>query len=119
MFVGLGGSVLRPLRNTEEVRRGERRPMWRAARLGPEALAITSLAISPAFAEDHTVFAATNAGVFISRDGGEVFEPWNDGLDKPRVVSLAISRNGELVYALGLGGSVWRREITRQATRAR
>ena len=67
----------------------------------------------------YTVLAATNAGVFISRDGGEVFEAWNEGLDNPRVVSLAISPNGELVYALGLGGSVWRRAITRQATRAR
>ena len=65
------------------------------------------------------VKAATNAGVFMSRDGGEVFEAWSDGLANPRVVSLAISPSGELMYALGLGGAVWQRAITPQVARGR
>ena len=83
--------------------------MWRSAEPGPEVVNITSLAVSPV---DRNVFAATNAGVFVSRDGGAMFADWSDGLTSPRVVAIAVSPNyGEdrLVYTLGLGGTVWRR----------
>jgi hypothetical protein len=112
VFVGLGGRVFKPLRNAWEVRSGDRRPVWRAIDIDRAAVGITALAASPAFAEDHTVFAATNAGIFVSRNAGESFQRWNDGLDQPRMVSVAVSpayREDALVYALGLGGSVWRR----------
>jgi hypothetical protein len=112
VFVGLGGRALTPLRNAQEVRSGERRPIWRGVDVGKAAVGITALAASPAFGEDHTVFAATNAGIFVSRNAGESFEPWNDGLDQPRMVCVAVSptyRQDGLVYGLGLGGAVWRR----------
>ncbi len=113
VFVALGGRVLRPLRHAREVRAGERRPIWRSSQLPASVpLGTTDLAVSPAFGEDHTVFAATNAGVFVSRDGGETFHPWSKGLAPPRTVAIAVSpayRDDREVYALGLGGSIWRR----------
>jgi hypothetical protein len=73
---------------------------------------VTALAISPDFARDRTLFAASGGGVFVSRDAGNVFTRWIDGLDESPVVFLAVSpeyAQNRLVYALGLGGSVWRR----------
>jgi hypothetical protein len=61
---------------------------------------------------DETVFAATNSGVFVSRNGGDTFDAWSEGLEPPRMVALAISPNyadDRLVFGLGLGGLVWRR----------
>jgi hypothetical protein len=113
VFAGLGARVLTPVRHARQVRTGERRPIWRAVDLGGGAVAVTAVAPSPSYAADRTVFAATNAGVFVSRDGGETFQPWSDGLVPPRVVALAVSPayyDDRLVYGLGLGGIIWRRQ---------
>jgi hypothetical protein len=110
VFVGLGRRFLRPMRNAREVRGRERRPIWRSTELGRDVANITALAASP---PDRTVFAATNAGVFVSHDAGETFADWSDGLTNPRIVAVAVSPNynqDRLVYALGLGGTIWRRE---------
>ena len=113
VLVGHGGRVWRPLRHVEEVRGGERRPTFRGAALGVSANpGITALSVSPLFTQDRTVFAASNIGTYISRNGGESFVAWNEGLDQPRMVSIAASPNyasDRLVYALGLGGTLWRR----------
>jgi hypothetical protein len=112
VFAGLGPRVLKPLRHAREVRAGQRRPVWRSADLGGGTVAVTALAPSPRYAEDHTIFAATNAGVFVSRDGGDSYQPWSEGLSPPAMVALAISpsyRDDRLIYALGLGGTIWRR----------
>jgi hypothetical protein len=113
VFVGLGGRVFRPLRNAREVRSGERRPLWRGVDVDNAVIGITALCASPTFGEDHTLFAATNAGMFVSRNAGESFQPWNEGLEQPRMVCVAASPTyGEdgLVYGLGLGGTVWRHD---------
>jgi hypothetical protein len=112
VVVGLGRRVLRPLRHAQEVRQRERRPIWRAVDLVPDVVSVTSLAVSPV---DRAVFAATNAGVFVSRDGGASFTEWKDGLANPRTVALAISPNfaaDRQIYALGLGGTIWGRTDT-------
>jgi hypothetical protein len=114
VFAGLGPRVLKPLRHAREVRAGQRRPVWRSADLGGGAVAVTAVAPSPTYAEDRTIFAATNAGVFVSRDGGDSYQPWSEGLSPPAMVALAISpnyRDDRLVYGLGLGGTIWRREF--------
>jgi photosystem II stability/assembly factor-like uncharacterized protein len=114
LFVGLGNRVLRPRRNIEEVRGGARRPLWQGADLDAETpLSITALAVSPNFVSDGTLFAATNAGVYVSRDGGERFSAWSEGLSPASVVALAVSpgyAGDRLVYAIGLGGTIWRRK---------
>ena len=118
MFVGLGRRIFRPVRHAQEVRSGERRPIWQPAEVGTDVSGVTALAVSPAYGTDRTVFAATNAGVFVSRNGGERFEAWNKGLDPARMVSIAVSPEypqDRLVYGLGLGGTVWRRRDLRAA----
>jgi hypothetical protein len=117
VFVGVGARVLRPLRDARQVRSGERRPIWRSAELGQQTVAVTMLAASPGYGEDHAVFAASNAGVFVSRNGGESFEPWNTGLNPARMVSVGVSPSyphDGLVYGLGLGGGIWRRRDQRR-----
>jgi hypothetical protein len=104
---------MRPRRNIEEVRSGSRRPLWQGAELGDAPLSVTALAVSPTYANDSTLFAATSNGLFVSRDGGERFDDWSEGLEPRSVVALALSPNyakDRLVYAVGLGGIVWRRK---------
>jgi photosystem II stability/assembly factor-like uncharacterized protein len=117
VVLGLGGQVYRPRQGSWEVSGGSRRPVWDAVQVGETDAAarlasLTGLAVSPAYASDRTLFAATSAGVFVSRDGGATFVPWSDGLEALATVALAVSPSyaqDRLVYALGLGGSVWRR----------
>jgi hypothetical protein len=47
------------------------------------------------------------------RDGGASFLSWNDGLEPSATVTVAASPSyarDRLVYALGLGGTIWRRQ---------
>jgi hypothetical protein len=115
--LGLGGHVYRPRQNAWQVSGGRRQPVWETADLSSEpapgrVVALTGLAPSPAYAADRTLFAATSAGIYVSRDGGAGFEPWSDGLEAASIVAVAPSpayARDRLVYALGLGGTVWRR----------
>ena len=112
VFVGLDGRVLKPMRHAREVRAGERRPIWSGTDLGNRTAVVTALAVSPTWASDRTVFAATSAGVFVSRDAGNTFARWSDGLQSLSVVALTVSPNyptDRLVYAITLGGGIWQR----------
>jgi hypothetical protein len=94
-----------------------RRPAWNVTELVDDALdgravSIAGLMASPAYAQDRTLFAATSAGVYISRDGGASFTVWSDGLEAAATVAVAVSpayAQDRLVYALGLGGVIWHR----------
>lgn len=89
--------------------------MWRSTTIAQGGVALTALAVSPAYARDQTVFAASSGGVFVSRDGGESYEAWSDGLAQRRIVALAVSpdfRHDRLVYGVSLGGTIWRRYDT-------
>ncbi|MGE3910905.1 MAG: hypothetical protein AB7K36_16225, partial [Chloroflexota bacterium] len=110
VLLALGRRVLRPRPNAWEVKEGVRRPAWVSVELPGN---IADLAASPAYAQDQTLFAATSAGVYVSRDGGASFSAWDDDQEPGPCVSVAISPSfatDRLVYALGLGGTVWRRE---------
>jgi photosystem II stability/assembly factor-like uncharacterized protein len=107
IFIGLGPRVLHPLRDAQEVRRRERRPIWRATDLGPRVSNVTSLATVPG---GRIVLAGTNTGVFASHDAGETFHEWSDGTNNPRVVAVTVAPD-RTAYALGLGGSLWRRSF--------
>lgn len=117
VVLGVGGQVMRPRPNAWENKGGARRPVWDAVDLpGQDAAgrlpAIAGLAASPGYAQDRTLFAATSAGVYVSRDGGASFSAWNDGLDPAATVAVVPSpayARDRLVYALGLGGTIWRR----------
>jgi hypothetical protein len=115
VLVGLGGTAYRPRQGSWQVTGGSRRPVWDAIALPGEAAAgrvaaLTGLVASPDYARDRTVFAATSAGVCVSRDGGASFTPWSDGLNAVSAVAVAPSpayAGDRLVFALGLGGTIW------------
>ena len=117
VVVGLGNRVLRPRRGSWERDGGARRAVWDAVELPGSDPAgrlptIARLAASPDYAQDRTLFAASSAGVYVSRDGGASFTAWNDGLEPLATVAVSPSpayARDRLVYGLGLGGTVWRR----------
>jgi photosystem II stability/assembly factor-like uncharacterized protein len=114
VLAGHAGRVARPLPRSQEVGRGERRPLWQETRIGNLSSAITAIAISPHAGRDGTVLAAADDGVYLSRDGGAAFSAWDASLDVPLVTGLAIAsaEDGSLTaYALGLGGTLWRQPL--------
>jgi len=111
VLVGVGRHVMTPIPNTRERRGGVSRPLWRPTDLGYEVAAIVALATPPGNEAGRTVFAATNAGVYLSRDGGQSFARWSEGLAPTSVVALAVSPAYDAdhtVFAIGLGGTIWR-----------
>jgi photosystem II stability/assembly factor-like uncharacterized protein len=65
---------------------------WKALIFPPPPPTVSALAVSPAFAQDETIFAGTmEDGVFISHNGGERWVAWNFGLLDLNVMCLAVS----------------------------
>ena len=80
---------------------------------------MTALAVPPVeaagSAAGRTVYAGTNAGPFVSRDGGRTFQPWSEGFDGGGIVALAVSPDfaqDRLVLAVGVGGTIWQAQDT-------
>ena len=111
-FIGIANQVFRPARPTTQPSGGALvKPTWQAARLGRRKLTLVSLAPSPAFEQDRTLFAATNSGAYVSRDGGASWRPLGGGLSEPSIVAVVPAptyAEDRLVFAAGLGGSIWR-----------
>jgi photosystem II stability/assembly factor-like uncharacterized protein len=108
-YVGVGSRVLHPLRQAEEVVRGERRPIWRGDPLPDDPGNVTVLGCSPDFRRDRWLVAGTSTGVYRSHDAGASFERWSDGLSPAPVVALAFADRD--VFVLQLGGAIWRRPL--------
>jgi photosystem II stability/assembly factor-like uncharacterized protein len=107
VYVGLQGRVGRPRPEAREVRGGERRPLWRMASIGHGAAQVTGLLARTR----GVVLAATSQGLFVSFDAGEHFRRHGgEGLAPHGLVSLAPGPDGA-VYALALGGAVWRTRL--------
>jgi photosystem II stability/assembly factor-like uncharacterized protein len=73
---------------------------------------LSSIAISPNFDPDQTVFASSEGdGIYKSQDGGASWAKINDGLENLRINLLAISpryNNDEIVLAAGVEGGLYR-----------
>ncbi|MBV9354976.1 MAG: hypothetical protein JO023_05560 [Chloroflexi bacterium] len=108
-YVGVGSRVLQPLRQAEEVVRGERRPIWRGDPLPEDPGSVTVLGCSPDVRRDRCVVAGTSTGVYLSRDAGASFVRWTERLSPAPVVALAFADHA--VFALQLGGALWRRPL--------
>ena len=65
--------------------------------------AVTAIVVAPGGA----IFAGTSTGVYVSRDQGHTFELWKTSVGPRRVIGLALAPDS-LVYALELGGRLWR-----------
>ena len=74
-------------------RSSDRGEQWKFVALPLPIQIISAFAISPDFAHDRTIFAATtDDGVLRSEDGGMTWQAWNFGLLDHNVHSLAISQ---------------------------
>jgi photosystem II stability/assembly factor-like uncharacterized protein len=75
-----------------------------------DAISVTAVAASSGYEADHTVFVATNRGVFCSWDAGTTWEALGTGLEDRAVVAVFPSPqypdNGQ-VCAVTLGGAIW------------
>ena len=93
---------------------------WRRLTRGLGACGFLDIAISPAFASDRSLFAASrDGGVFRSRDGGAYWAAINAGLEQQCIAFLAISPDfatdrrlvaggGETLHVSDDGGDTWR-----------
>ncbi len=62
-------------------------------RLAAAPIGIVSLAVSPSYAEDLTLVAGANSGIFVSRDGGQTWQATPVPIAGAVVVALAFSPN--------------------------
>ena len=90
------------MRNARERAGSELRPLWLGTSLGEPSRAWLSEQ------RPTIVYAATSSGVHRSVDGGEHFSRWSEGLP-PDIPVLALQRTPQAMYALGFGGTLWRR----------
>jgi hypothetical protein len=110
VFVGVQSAVLRPMAGPMAAPRPGRRQLWYAERIGRPNTAVVSLQASPTYERDHTLYAGTSDGVFVSRNGGLSWNALNDGLVNRSIVSLVLSpdfaKDGQ-IFAASLGGAIW------------
>jgi photosystem II stability/assembly factor-like uncharacterized protein len=70
---------------------------------------ITSLALHPY--QHETIYAATSIGVFRSLDGGDSWEPFDDGMPRIITTQLVLRRSSLTLYASTMGRGVYRRAL--------
>ena len=109
MFIGIDHMVLRPMAAAHLGYKGTRQ-LWTAEKIAKATTAVVSLAVSPAFDQDQTVYAGTSEGVFKSTNGGLAWRPLNEGLENRSVVKIVLPPQypqTREVLALTLGGALW------------
>ena len=58
------------------------------------------------------IYAGNDIGVWLSRDGGESWEPWNDGLGEAQIcMDLAISTSDRKLFVATHGNGTYRRDL--------
>jgi len=110
-FVGIHNAVLRPMLPSTSAEGFSRRRVWKAEPVAPVNGSVVALAVSPGYAEDRVLFAATSDGVYKSSTGGMNWRPLDNGLKQKSIVALALSPNfveDREVFAVALGGDLWR-----------
>ena len=83
--------------------------------LSPEEPAILELVSIPRGEKSFDLYAATNVGVFLSKDGGKRWDSFSEGLPEEPILSLIPSPSYEqdhLLYALSVGSVLWHRDVS-------
>ena len=69
---------------------------WQAHNHGLFDHSVNCLALSPQFADDGTVYAGTSTGIYISHNGGRLWQDMDIGSGHENVLSLAVAEAGAL-----------------------
>ena len=80
---------------------------WQARNAGLFDPDVRAIAVSPSFAADRTVFAATSTGLFRSCNAGRLWRPFGDLPDHAPVSAMRILTDGVLIAGLEDAG-LWR-----------
>jgi photosystem II stability/assembly factor-like uncharacterized protein len=83
--------------------------VWMPCNFGLLDMRVFSLAMSPNFLGDETIFAGTESGVFISTNAGRAWRETAFSMDNGSVLSLAISQSGT-IFAGTENSAVWASE---------
>jgi len=97
-----GAYCLRPLRRAKDV--------WISSRVDPKGANVLSVLAIGEIDHGAVLYAATGNGIFSSIDSGRTWQPFSEGLGADSFISIIAAANGqpEALYALSLGGIVWR-----------
>jgi hypothetical protein len=100
-----GWYCLRPLRRAKDV--------WISTRVDPQGANTLSVIALGEIDRGGTLYAATGTGIYRSIDGGRTWQPFMAGMSTESFISIVAAREGEqyVLYALSLGGSIWRRDL--------
>ena len=103
--VATGPYCLRPLRRAKDV--------WISTRVDASGANTLSVVALGEIDKGGELYAATGNGIFRSGDGGRTWQPFSSGLTAGSFVTVvAVSAEGTReLYALSLGGMVWKREL--------
>lgn len=101
-----GPYCLRPLRRAKDV--------WISTQVDPGGANVLSVVAQGEVDNGGVLFAATGSGVYRSIDGGRTWHLFSEGLDPGSFIGLALARKGgtDILYAISLGGLVWKRELS-------
>jgi hypothetical protein len=61
--------------------------------------------------QPETIYAATTIGVFYSRDGGDSWERFDDGMPRSVTTQLVLRRSSLSLYASTMGRGVYQRAL--------
>ena len=90
---------------------------WVTTTLGIEDIHVHALALSPAFASDHTLAMGTTRGVLLSTNAGDSWTDISPGLGNLDVLTLAILPGLSPTILAGTnGGGVWRYTVVSPPT---
>jgi len=100
-----GPYCLRPLRRAKDV--------WISTKVDPNGANTLGLLILGELDGDGVVYAATGNGIYESIDAGRTWERFSQGLSAESLISIAHagSDGAGALYALSLGGLVWKCEL--------
>lgn len=101
--VATGPYCLRPLRRAKDV--------WISIRVDPLGANTLSMVAMGELDNEGVLFAATGNGIFRSLDSGRKWEALPEGIGSQSFISLAIDRQKNQLYALSLGGVLYRRSL--------
>ena len=102
-----GPYCLRPLRRAKDV--------WISTQVDPNGANTLSLVALGEVDQGGVFYAATGSGIFRSLDGGRTWHTFSEGVTGTQsFISIVATRQeaGDTLYALSLGGLMWRRELS-------